>query len=453
MNNAPDPAPEPPQRPASWFRRLLTPIGRGKPGEGPSNEDQRRVAFQILFLSLICLGIGQSGMFAILPPVSRELGISEFQLGAIFAISATIWVFSSAYWGEKSDIYGRRPMIVLGLAAFAVSTFLFASSIELGLWGLLPIGVVYPLMIASRSIYGMFGSASFPAASGYVADRTNPEERTRAVANLGAAFGLGTTIGPGVIAGLTVLGTIAPLYAVAALATVSALAIWRFLPERTAPQPKTREQLATRERLGWTDRRILPFILFGVLLGTAGSFPIQTIGFFLIDVLKIESAQDATQYTGIALMVSSMAALFGQLVIVQRFKLSAQTLIHWGIVTGVISYLILIFGFTYGQFVFGMLLSGMSGGLIRPGYGAAVSLAVPKEHQGAAAGMTGGATASGFIFAPLIGNWLYAYDPHAPYYLGAALMVLMAVYVWLSPSLREATRDLPEDTDSGMPKS
>jgi MFS family permease len=211
--------------------------------------------------------------------------------------------------------------------------------------------------------------------------------------------------------------------------------------------------LASRERIGWTDKRILPFVVFGVLLGTAGSFPIQSIGFFFIDVLKISDAQDATQLTGIALMVSSMAALFAQLVIVQRFKLSAQTLIRWGIGAGFVSYLILIFGFTYGQFVFGMLLSGLSGGLIRPGYGAAVSLAVPKEHQGAAAGMTGGATASGFIFAPLIGNWLYAYDPHLPYVLGAALMIVMALYVALSKPLREATRDLPEETDSGIPKS
>ncbi len=164
-------------------------------------------------------------------------------------------------------------------------------------------------------------------------------------------------------------GTIAPLYAVAALATVSALAIWRFLPERTAPQPKTMEQLATRERLGWTDRRILPFILFRVLLGTAGSFPIQTIGFFLIDVLKIESAQDATQYTGNrpdGLVHGGAFRPARDRAALQAFGADTDPL---GDRDRVISYLILIFGFNLRQFRVRHAALGMSGGLIRPAMG------------------------------------------------------------------------------------
>src|ERR1700749_385490 len=121
MNDVVASPPEPPTK-QSWLKNAFTPVAGGLPGEGPSNPDHRRRAFQILFLSLVCLGIGQSGMFAILPPVSRSLGLSELQTGAIFAVSATIWVFSSAYWGGRSDRMGRRPMVVLGLSGFTVST-------------------------------------------------------------------------------------------------------------------------------------------------------------------------------------------------------------------------------------------------------------------------------------------------------------------------------------------
>ncbi len=340
-------------------------------------------------------------------------------------------------------------MIVMGLVAFSVSTLAFATSVEIGLMGLLPMAVVYPMMIASRSIYGIFGSSTYPAATGYIADRTTAAERTKGVATLGAAFGLGTTFGPGVVAALTVVGVIAPLYFVAAVAALSAFLVWRYLPERTPPRLKIEDRAP---KLRWTDPRIRPFVIFGVLLGTAGSFPIQTIGFYVIDVLKLDT-DHAIQLTGGALMASSMAALLAQFGIVQRFDLSAQTLIRWGIAAGFVSYLVLVFGDTAVLIVTGLLLSGLSGGLIRPGYSAAVSLAVGKDVQGAAAGITGGATASGFIFAPLIGNWIYAFDPRAPYALGAALMVAMALYVWLVPALREKTRDLPEDADSGVPKS
>lgn len=442
----PSPAPEetPPKLRASVLRRVFTPVGSGEQGEGPSTPQQRRRAFQILFLSLICLGVGQSGMFAILPPVSRELGLTEFQTGAIFAISATIWVFSSAFWGARSDRQGRRPMIVLGLSAFSISMFSFATSVEIGLMGILPIAIVYPLMIVSRSIYGIFGSAGFPAAQGYIADRTSPQERTTAVATLNAAFGLGTTAGPGIIAALAVMGTIAPLYFVAAVGACSAFVIWRFLPERTAPVLHTRTKA---QRLSWRDPRILPFLIFGVMLGTAGSFPIQVIAYFFMDVLKL-ATNEAIQLSGVGLMASSMAALFAQLVIVQRLQLTASQLVKWGIGIGFASYVLFVVGETYGLIVFALLLSGLGFGLIRPGYAAAVSLAVGKEQQGAAAGLTGGATASGFIFAPLIGNWIYAYDPHLPFYLGGFLMIVMAIYVALSPHLRILDTQPEDDVET-----
>lgn len=447
-SSAPEPAPEPAPQPAparaSLLRRAFTPVGAGEPGEGPSTPKQRKRAFQILFLSLICLGVGQSGMFAILPPVSRQLGLTEFQTGAIFAISATIWVFSSAYWGARSDRSGRRPMIVLGLSAFAISMFLFAVSVEIGLMGWLSIAFVYPMMIVSRSIYGIFGSAGFPAAQGYIADRTSPKERTSAVATLNAAFGLGTTAGPGIIAALAVMGTIAPLYFIAAVGAVSAFAIWRFLPERTAPVMKALDRGSS---LSWRDPRVLPFLIFGVMLGTAGSFPIQVIAYFFMDVLHLNTA-DAIQLSGVGLMASSMAALFAQLVIVQRMKLTASQLVQWGIGVGFASYVLFVVGETYGLIVFALLLSGLGFGLIRPGYAAAVSLAVGKDQQGAAAGMTGGATASGFIFAPLIGNWIYQYDPHYPFYLGGALMIVMAIYVAATPRLRILDMQPQEDSET-----
>ena len=62
--------------------------------------------------------------------------------------------------------------------------------------------------------------------------------------------------------------------------------------------------------------------------------------------------------------------------------------------------------------------------------------------------MTGGATASGFIFAPLIGNWIYAYDPHYPFYLGGVLMIAMAIYVVLTPRLRTLEAQVEEKSET-----
>src|SRR5713101_6417252 len=129
-------------------------------------------ALRILFLCLVCIGLGQSMLFSILPPAAREIGLSPFQVSTIFATSATIWVFVSPMWGRRSDRVGRRRVILIGLLGYALSMASLATMIEVGLAKALPLAAVYPLMIASRSLFALFGSGTGPASQAYVADRT-----------------------------------------------------------------------------------------------------------------------------------------------------------------------------------------------------------------------------------------------------------------------------------------
>src|SRR5436190_10264158 len=93
---------------------------------------------RILFLCLVCIGIGQSMLFSILPPAARSIGITPFQVSTIFATSASLWVFISPMWGRRSDLSGRRTIILIGLLGYALSMTLLATTIELGIRGLLP---------------------------------------------------------------------------------------------------------------------------------------------------------------------------------------------------------------------------------------------------------------------------------------------------------------------------
>lgn len=400
---------------------------------------ERRRAFTILFLSMMCLGAGQSVMFAVLPSLARELGLSEFRASMPFVFSAAIWVFTSGYWGAKSDRLGRKPIIMLGLTAFGVSFASFAAMAQLGVAHLLPMAAAYPLMIAARALYGAFGSGAAPSAQAYVADRTTRAERTQGVATIGAAFGLGTTVGPGIGSVLVVFGLFAPFYFTAFVAFLSAAAIFLLLPERTAPQ--AHKPLAVTLR--WHDRRVLPFIIFGLGLGTAAAIPVQTVGYLFIDMLRLSPA-DAPQYVGIGLMASSMAALFAQLVVVQRFNISARALIRWGSIIALVSNLVFVMGHQFGPLVFALVISGLGFGMARPGYAAAASLSVSPEEQGAVAGLTSATAGAGFIFGPIIGTTLYEWHPTAPYVFGAALMAALYAYAVFSPQLREAGMQAPD---------
>ena len=68
-----------------------------------------------LKFGLFTVGLGQSFVFVLVPPLARDLGLSEVQTSSIFAISAFAWALTSAFWGRTSDKYGRRNIAVLGL--------------------------------------------------------------------------------------------------------------------------------------------------------------------------------------------------------------------------------------------------------------------------------------------------------------------------------------------------
>jgi MFS family permease len=421
---------QPPHKTQSWLERARAAFAP-ETAAGVTTEAGRRRATMLLFACLIANGMGQTIMFATLPPLADRLGLSEIEVGSIFAASATLWVFSSAYWGARSDIWGRRPVILIGLVAFGTSTLAFAGVMEVGLIeGLLAPAVIYVLLIASRSIFGIFGSGAYPAAQAYIADRTSAGERTSGIATLNAAFGLGAAIGPGVGAALTVLGLIAPLYFVGVAGLVSAVAIWLLLPERSRPH----EREAVKP-LSWTDTRVFPFVVFSVVLGTAGAIPIQTIAFVIRDTLHTAAAE-TQQFTGVALMSSAIAGLFAQFVLVQRFQLTTRFLIYAGILIALVSNLLLVVAQNFGLIAFAMMLSGLGFGMLRPAFAAAASLAVSADEQGAVAGLTGGAGAAGFIFAPLIGNALYSWSNDLPFWLGTILMALLFIYVLTNRTMK-----------------
>ncbi|NWG45004.1 MAG: MFS transporter [Alphaproteobacteria bacterium] len=402
---------------------------------------ERRLAFRVLFLAVLAQGMGQPIMFTILPPVARELGLSEWQTGMIFMISAVLWVALSPYWGRLSDRWARKPVMLIGLVAFSFSTLLFTCFVWVGLQGLYPLWVVYTLMICSRCIFGSIGPGTPAAAQAYIADRTTRLERTSGVSTLAAGFGLGAMLGPGVGASLAVLGLLAPLFAVAGLAFVGAALIYFFLPERTPP--RVRRALP---KLKVTDLRVRPFLMFGLLTGTAQAIPIQAFTFFLMDTLNL-SAQEVPQQAGVALMCSAASGLFAQLYLVQHLKLKAGMLMRWGTGLAIGGMVLLIVSDQLAPITLGLVFLGLGFGMNRPGYVAAASLAVRPDEQGAAAGLINSAGAMGFVLAPLIGLPLYEIAPVAPFVLALVLLGAAAVYVQVAPSFRLVDTE-PRDSDT-----
>lgn len=416
---------------------------------GVTTPAERKRAFRLLFASLVCIGMGQSLLFSLFPPIARELGISEILVGAMFASSGIVWLFSSTYWGRRSDVIGRKPVLLVALAGYAVSMIAFATTIVVAMQGFLSFIAYYTLLILSRCIFGLFGSGGMPSAQAYVADRTTRQERTSAVAGVSASFSIGTTIGPGVAAAFVVFGLVAPFYASAALAILGGILIWFYLPERTKPLERGAN---IKPRLKLTDKRVRPFLLISLGVSMAQISTLQTIGFYFIDTLHLTAAE-APQYIGIGLMAAAGSAIFAQLVIIPRSNMVARSLMRLGTVTGVAAFTIITFSNSIGPLVLGFMLVGFTFGFLRPGVLAASSLAVTPAEQGSVAGLIGSLNGVGPIISPLISMPLYQLLPSAPYLINLVIMLILGCFVVWHPMVRRAGMFVSEEEDpnSGIP--
>lgn len=405
---------------------------------------ERKRAFAILFVCLLSIGMGQSLFFAVLPPIARTLGISEFETTMIFSLSALLWVLTSAMWGRRSDYIGRKPVILVGLLGFAVSTLGFAVVVMFGMVGAVSLALMFPLLMGVRAIFGAFGSGTMPAAQAYVADRTTRAERAGGVAQIGAAFGLGTVVGPGFAAALAAWDILAPFFAVSALAFGSAFFIWLLLPERT--EPRTKLSARSVHRLKLTDPRVMPFIAVGVLLSLGQSITMQLTAFYFMDTLLVAD-DEATQLVSVGLMAMALSTLFAQLGLIQRFDLSVQFLIRGGAGIMILAFGLLVYAGSYGVLVSALVLAGLGFGLLRPGLMAGASLAVSPEDQGAVAGIMGSTAATGHILNPAIGIPLYYLMPEAPFALGAVLMAVILLVALVHPAVRDITATVEEEEE------
>ena len=382
-------------------------------------------ALRVLFVCLVCIGLGQSMLFAILPPAARALGISPFRISTIFATSASIWVFVSPWWGRKSDVWGRRPIILIGLLGFGLSMAPWRPPSPSAPRDSCRRVAVYPMLIASRCVFALVGSGAGPASQAYIADRTSTEERTAGLALVTAAVerGRDAWTGDGRRARHPRAGR-ADLLQRRLLAGASAAVIWWRLPEDGPVHPAGS---AVPPRLGYADRRVAPFLAVGASLQAVRATTVITLALFLQDTFSLP-AEQAAQRAGIGFVAVASAGLFAQLILVQRLRPMARTMILSGVPLMVLAFALLVVGGNFGVYLAALGSLGLGLGLVRPGSAAGASLAVSAEEQGAVAGLLGGLAVLGNVFfGPMLGTTLYGVSPRAPYMLNGGLMSAVLV--------------------------
>jgi len=181
-------------------------VAEGAPeagGDGASDDDPPRspvvanprralaVVIGVVFIDLVGFGI----VIPILPFYVRSFGVSDAFIGLLAASYSLAQFLAAPTLGRLSDRIGRRPVLLASLAAAGVAWVTFGyAGVAGGRFGAV---AALATLFASRTLAGAMGG-NIAAAQAYVADITPRDQRAGALGLIGAAFGLGFVFGPAI---------------------------------------------------------------------------------------------------------------------------------------------------------------------------------------------------------------------------------------------------------------
>lgn len=383
----------------------------------------------IVFFTIFIAMLGLSILFPIIAPLSRELGLSETQAGWFSTAYSLMQLLWSPFWGKRSEHVGRRPILLVGLIGFSLSFGLFGLVALLGLQGVIGGTLLFALLFTCRLIGGMLSSATLPTAQAMMADLSSSENRTASMGLIGAAFGLGVVFGPALGALLSQYGLVVPIFFSAALGLLTAITGFFILPE-TRQAKKETASMAKGHLLHRPSVLILLILSACVTLASVSME--QTIGFFVADTLQLSGTQTA-RTVGSMLAIFGFVAAFVQGGVIRPLakKLPSYLLLTAGLVLMGLGMWLLPHAQQYWPITLALAVIGIGSAIVSPTLSAALSLRVSDEEQGQIAGLNNSALALGRMIGPLIGTFLYTISHKAPYFLSAAVLFGLLLFVFV----------------------
>jgi DHA1 family tetracycline resistance protein-like MFS transporter len=407
----------------------------------PRQPGQHALAF--IFLTVLIDTIGFGIIMPVLPQLIVELtgqtlAGATFIGGWLLTSYALMQFVCGPIMGNLSDRFGRRPVLLASLAAFAIDYTLMGFAPTLA-W-----------LFVGRVLAGVAGAVYSPAWA-YVADVSAPEKRAQSFGVMGAAFGVGFIIGPAIGGFLGELGPRAPFFVAAALGALNFVYGLFVLPESLPADKRRKFEWRRANPLG----ALTALSRYPAVMSIAGAvflwqlahqvYP-ATWSFFAEIRYDWSPGQIGASLAFVgALMAFTQAVLTGRIV----KWLGEYRAVIIGLTSGAAGMLILAFS-KVGWVAYVAMTAGMLQFIAYPSMNAIMSKQAPPDAQGELQGGVASMMSLTTILGPLLltqtlGGFSGAdapiYFPGAAFLL-AAILALAALAIVLRVSA--ASSALPE---------
>ncbi len=189
--------------------------------------DSRAVIKALTFAMFMMFAMTTDSVGVIIPQVIKEFGLSMTAAGAFHYATMSAIALAGILLGHLADRLGRKNTIILGLAIFAVNSYLFAAGHSFAYF--------LTLLTISGASIGIFKTGAL-ALIGDISSSTR--EHTSTMNAVEGFFGVGAIVGPAIVSYLIVQGVSWKwLYVIAGTLCVVLIAIALLVkyPQSTKP--------------------------------------------------------------------------------------------------------------------------------------------------------------------------------------------------------------------------
>ena len=417
----------------------------------------------IWMMATLLNGISLSMILPLLAPLIRLLKISELQAGLMVSASALLMSLTAMWISKKPNLQNHYYLLSIGFIGMSITWGLFSGVLSYGLMYSMPIGLLFTLLLLTRSSIGFFMAMPQIALQSYVMTRYIDETtRSQKMASFGALNSVGLILGPFLTTLLIIWGILIPLWLAVLLLTVMSMLIvglyqhngenaqqshskshapnhsplsYHFDEEQHIQDTVLQKEISQQDsnhsqlvRLSDDDlRKSMIWLILGFSLYIAIITLNLTAGFYIQDKFQFNIQQSALYFSQCLLIVGMVSVLM-QIAISKWLNWSLTQLLMVGLSSMLIGLILSIYTQQIVIFQLAYVFYGIAVACLMPAFTTGASQSVSINLQTKIAALCTMAQALSLIVAPLMSTGLYQLNIIFPYYLLLSIFLLLSFY-------------------------
>lgn len=359
--------------------------------------------------------LGFSILIPLLPFYAEHYGASPVVIGLLVSSVAMCSLISSPILGALSDRLGRRGIL------------LFTQVMTTIAYVMLGIGGSLTMVFISRIVEG-FAGGGLGVTQAYISDVTEPHERGRAYAMLGATYGLGFILGPALGGALVRFGYAVPFFTAACVSLITICLTLYLLPESHTPLEKHPPLTQTLRAMFVPEMRRL--LLIQLCFSLSFTMWVSVLALFLQHTFGFGPSQTSLFYAS-----SGVIGVLMQTLIVGRLvdRFHERRVLVAGLCCVTIGYGFVVGTHALASIIVLSIIWSIGSSLTRPMLSTLLSKAADRNQRGALLGGADAVNNLSFIVGPLLSTAIFAGNTRLVGIVPAGLALAGAFFAFRLP--------------------